>query len=176
MPVVWDTTLVSQIQPQSPALGYFESAVFGEERVLIPAISVTEVVWGHAQALARQPGSWQLLRWLGRFLARPDVTVIPFTREAGFAAGRMRADCPFPVRARRDRRSKPERRVAWVNDIQLAATAWAFGVPVKNQWRGGSQPSRTDGFQSVPTVLESSTQGPSSGWGNFVCFSLSWMP
>jgi len=44
------------------------------------------------------------------------------------------------------------------------------------QCSGGSQPSSTGGFQSVPTVFEPGTQDPSSGWANFVCFSLSWMP
>ena len=41
---------------------------------------------------------------------------------------------------------------------------------------GRSQPSSTGGFQSVPTVFEPSTQGPSSGCGNFVCCSFSWIP
>ena len=133
MPVVWDTTLVSQIQPESWALSYFESAVDTEGRVLIPATSVREVVWGHARATAFEPRSWQLLRWLSRFLARPDVSVLPLTREAAFAAGRTRAGCPFPARSPRDRRSKPDRRVAWVNDMQIAATAWAFCVPVATE-------------------------------------------
>ena len=44
------------------------------------------------------------------------------------------------------------------------------------QWSGGSQPSSTAGFQSLPTVFESATQGPSSGCGNLACCSLSWMP
>lgn len=133
MPVIWDTTLVSQIQPESRALGYFESAIDTEARVLIPAIAVTEVAWGDARAMASQPRSWQLLRWLSRFLARPDVTVLPLTREAAFAAGRTRASCPFPARSRRDPRSKPDRRAAWVNDIQIASTAWTFGLPVATE-------------------------------------------
>jgi hypothetical protein len=44
------------------------------------------------------------------------------------------------------------------------------------QWAGGSQPSRTGAFQSVPTTREPSTHGPSSGCGNLQCFSFSWMP
>ena len=133
MPVVWDTTLVSQIQPESRALRYFDSVVATEERVLIPATSVTEIAWGHARAIASEPRSWQLLRWLSRFLARADVSVLPLTREAAFAAGRLRAGCPFPTRRHRDQRSKPDLRVAWVNDMQIAATAWTFGVPVATE-------------------------------------------
>ncbi len=41
---------------------------------------------------------------------------------------------------------------------------------------GRSQPSSAGGRQSVPTVRESSTQGPSSGWGNLQWISLSWIP
>ena len=50
------------------------------------------------------------------------------------------------------------------------------GALARHQWSGGSQPSSTDGFQSAPTVLESSTHGPSSGCGNLQCCSFSRMP
>ena len=45
-----------------------------------------------------------------------------------------------------------------------------------HQWAGGSQPSSTGGFQFSPTVRLSSTQGPSSGCANFVCFSFRRIP
>jgi hypothetical protein len=48
--------------------------------------------------------------------------------------------------------------------------------PAGAQCGGGSQPSSTGGRHSVPTVREPATHEPSSGWGNFVCCSLSWMP
>ena len=41
---------------------------------------------------------------------------------------------------------------------------------------GFSQPSSVAGCQSVPTVSEPSTHGPSLGWGNFACCTFSWMP
>ena len=134
MAVLWDTTLVSRIQPSSIALAYFERALVTEARVLVPAVSVAEVVWGHARVARTRPTFDQLLRWLGRFLARADVTVVPLARGASFAAGRLRAACPVPPHRRRDeRRSKPERRVAWVFDLQIAATAWMSGLPVATE-------------------------------------------
>src|SRR5919204_68490 len=46
----------------------------------------------------------------------------------------------------------------------------------QRQWSGGSHPSRTDGFQSAPTVREPATHEPSWGCGNLQCFSLIWTP
>lgn len=49
--------------------------------------------------------------------------------------------------------------------------------PPRRQWPNGfSQPSRTGGAQSVPTVCDPSTQGPSSGCGNLQWISLSSIP
>ena len=134
MPVAWDTTLVSRLTPGSSALGLFESTLLDRGRVLIPAVSVMEVVCGHARASARRRRSERLLKWLPGFLARPDVGVLGFTRTAAFAVGEARARAPFPPSRRaRDRRSKAERRVSWALDMQVAATAWAFGVPVATE-------------------------------------------
>src|SRR5207253_9153844 len=47
---------------------------------------------------------------------------------------------------------------------------------VHDQCAGGPQPSSTDGCQSAPTVREFATHEPSSGCGNFACFSFNWMP
>ena len=53
---------------------------------------------------------------------------------AAIAAGRLRAQSPLPPRrSRADRRSKPERRVAWVADQQIAASAWAVGIPIETE-------------------------------------------
>ena len=48
---------------------------------------------------------------------------------------------------------------------------WVLQCPL-----GRSHPSSTGGRQSVPTVREPSTQGPSSGWGNLQWISLSRIP
>ena len=44
MPVAWDTTLLSRLHPESAAFEYFERSLSTQERVLIPAMSVAEVV------------------------------------------------------------------------------------------------------------------------------------
>lgn len=134
MPVLWDTTLVSRIQPASVGLAHFERAFATEGRVLLPAVSLTEVVWGYARLRRARPGGEHLLRWFSRFLALYHVTVAPLGREAAFATGHLRARCPVPPhRPGGERRTKPERRVAWVFDLQIAATAWALGVPVATE-------------------------------------------
>ena len=51
----------------------------------------------------------------------------------------------------------------------------AAALPL-TQCRGASQPSSTGARQSVPTVREPSTHGPSSGCENFVCARLSTIP
>lgn len=68
---------------------------------------------------------------------------------------------------------------AIVKDAPWASYVKAVGEPRASvlsggQWPAGfSQPSRTGARQSVPTVFEPSTQGPSSGWANFACCSFS---
>ena len=134
MPVIWDTTLVSRVRPGSSALSYFEAKASSAERVLIPATSVMEVSWGYSHLDLSRPAGSKFLYWFGSFIARPEVAVLPFARAAAVAAGRVRARAPFPARAhKRDRRSKADRRVAWAFDMQIAATAWAFGVPVATE-------------------------------------------
>lgn len=134
MPVAWDTTLVSRIHPESDAFAYFDRSLSGDEPVLIPATAVSEVVWGLARGAREAPRFDRALRWLKDLLGRADVAVLPLTADAAFAAGQLRSLAPVPQSGRRDRRrTKPERRVAWVLDMHVAATAWAFGVPVQTE-------------------------------------------
>jgi len=61
------------------------------------------------------------------------LEVLPLSWEAALLAGQLRALLPAPPTGRsaqRDRGAKPERRVAWIADIQIAATAWLAGEPV----------------------------------------------
>ena len=59
--------------------------------------------------------------------------MIGFPLAAALAAGQMRATAPHPPVPSRSRRPKPERRVAWVADIHIAASAWAVGVPLETE-------------------------------------------
>jgi predicted nucleic acid-binding protein len=73
------------------------------------------------------------LAWAERFFGRAEVAVVPLGRAAALATGRIRAAAPMPAQRRGGDRRKPERRVAWVFDIQIAATAWAAGLPVATE-------------------------------------------
>jgi predicted nucleic acid-binding protein len=53
---------------------------------------------------------------------------------AGLVAGRLRGVLPHPP-GRRDRRSKAMRRIAWLLDMEIAATAFAAGLDVATENR-----------------------------------------
>ena len=129
MPVAWDTTLVSKLRPGSRALALLATRLRSTDEVAIPTASITEAVFGYARARRDVD-----LVWFSRFVASPEIRVISFSRAAAIAAGHVRARAPFPARPRsRDRRVKSERRVAWVADLQIAASAWAVGIPVETE-------------------------------------------
>lgn len=65
----------------------------------------------------------------------PNDPLFGLASEAALLAGRLRAMLPIPPtgptsRSARERGTKPERRVAWIADIQIAATAWLAGEAV----------------------------------------------
>lgn len=96
----------------------------------LTATTVQEVVSGYQAKAVRFAGP---LEWFPEFVASGLVRILPFDRRAAIVAGRARALHPFaPVAPakRRGHRSKAEARVAWVLDIQIAATAWTAGLPV----------------------------------------------
>jgi predicted nucleic acid-binding protein len=77
-----------------------------------------------------------LLTWFRElFFAVGALEVLPLSWEAALLAGQLRAMLPVPLmdpaaRSPRERGTKPERRVAWIADIQIAATAWLAGEAV----------------------------------------------
>jgi len=73
-----------------------------------------------------------LLGWFRELFAVGVLEVLPLSWEAALLAGQLRAMLSIPPSgaSRRDRGTKPERRVAWVADIQIAATAWLVGEAV----------------------------------------------
>jgi predicted nucleic acid-binding protein len=102
----------------------------------VPAPVLTEVTFGLARAAARDARFGAQLSWLEGLVHGPEVRVLPFDRDAGLLAGRLRALGPHPGgTGRRDPRAKPERRVAWVLDLQIAATAWVAGCDLATENR-----------------------------------------
>ena len=124
----WDTTIVSRLRPGSRAALYVQEEALAGRTVCVPAPVLSEVAYGFARrgaSLARN------LRWFQRLARSPLMCVLAYDREAGLLAGKLRALAPqAPAVGRHDRRTKPERRVSWLLDLQIAATAYAAGHDV----------------------------------------------
>lgn len=128
---VWDTSVASGLHPDDPLFELASEAALADEPFLLAAPTVQEISFG----LQRQadPGFAALLAWFKELFAVGVLEVLPLSWEAALLAGQLRALLPAPPtgrRAKRDRGAKPERRVAWIADIQIAATAWLAGEPV----------------------------------------------
>ena len=127
---VWDTSVASGLHPDSHLFELAAEAALIGEPILLAAPTVTEISFG-LQRKAEDPRFADALAWFTDLLRSGTVEVLPLTREAALLAGRLRAFHPVPPSVgRRDARSKPDRRVAWINDVQIAASAWLRAEPV----------------------------------------------
>jgi predicted nucleic acid-binding protein len=130
---VWDTSVASGLHPDDPLFELASEAALANEPFLLAAPTVQEIAFGlERQADARFAA---LLTWFRELFAVGVLEVLPLSWEAALLAGRLRAMLPIPptaptARSPRERRTKPERRVAWIADIQIAATAWLAGEAV----------------------------------------------
>lgn len=133
---VWDTSLASRLHPEEPL---FETARHASESgapILVAAPTVAEISFG-LQLRAADERFAAALGWFTDVIAAGVLGVLPLTREAALLAGRLRALHPAaPSVAPGDTRPKPERRVAWIADIQIAAIAWVNGRPLCTADRG----------------------------------------
>lgn len=131
---VWDTSVASGLHPHGPLIEAASQAALSGAPILLAAPTVAEISFG----LQRRGGDNRFaaaLAWFTEILEAGLVGVLPLSREAALLAGRLRAIYPVPPstpsgRGKRDTRPKPERRVAWVSDIQIAATAWLAAEPL----------------------------------------------
>jgi predicted nucleic acid-binding protein len=128
---VWDTSVASGLHPDDPLFELASEAALADEPFLLAAPTVQEISFG----LQRQadPRFAALLAWFRELFAAGVLEVLPLSWEAALLAGQLRAMLPTPPtgsRSQRDRGAKPERRIAWIADIQIAATAWLAGGPV----------------------------------------------
>ncbi len=135
---VWDTSVASGLHPAGPLFELASKAALSAEPVLLAAPTAQEIAFGLQR---KAPGDLRFqaaLDWFTELLDIDMLGVLPLTWEAAVLAGRLRARHPAPPadatgrskRSSRSRGPKPERRVAWVTDIQVAATAWLAGEPV----------------------------------------------
>ena len=129
---VWDTSVASGLRPESALFDLAHTAALTGDPIRLASPTVAEISYG----LGRHSGEERFenaLRWFAEILRAGLVEVIPVSREAALLSGRLRALRPAPPAGggrRSDPRPKPERRVAWAADIQIAACAWLNGQAV----------------------------------------------
>ncbi len=128
MSEVWDTTTAARLRPDSAVFAYArERRREGAGPVAFSASTFFEIVRGLRKAGGRAAGAQ--LDWLRDQIDGGLIDVLAFDDRAAEVAGALRADMPTPpLSTRRSReRSKAESRVAWMLDIQTAATAFVHG-------------------------------------------------
>jgi predicted nucleic acid-binding protein len=127
---VWDTSVASGLHPDGPLFKRASEAALADEPFLLAAPTVQEIAFG----LERQADASfaALLVWFKELFAAGVLEVLPLSWEAALLAGQLRAMLPVPPSgaSQQNRGTKPERRVAWIADIQIAATAWLVGEAV----------------------------------------------
>jgi predicted nucleic acid-binding protein len=125
---LWDTTTAARLRPESAVLAYVrERRREGAGPVAFSASTFFEIV--RSLRKAGGPAAGAQLLWLRDQIDAGLVEVLPFDDRAAEVAGVLRVDVPTPpstVRRSRER-SKAETRVAWMLDIQTAATAFVHG-------------------------------------------------
>jgi predicted nucleic acid-binding protein len=126
---VWDTSVASGLRPEGRLFDVASEAALAGEPIRLAAPTVAEISYG-LQRRSDEASFANALRWFTEILRAGLLDVLPVTHEAALLSGRLRALHPIaPSAGRRPAgsRSKPERRVAWVADIQIAACAWLHG-------------------------------------------------
>lgn len=130
MPVAWDTTTAARLRPDSPMLDHARDRRQAGDPIAFTATTLKEISHGlHKAATASRHAAGAQLRWLRNQIDAGLIDVLPFEHRAADIAGALRAASPTPPSTiRRPRgRSKPDNRVAWILDIQIAATTYAHG-------------------------------------------------
>ena len=130
---VWDTSVASGLHPDSPLFELASADAFSAEPILLASPTVQEIAFGLQRKAPADPKFQTALHWFTEILDAGVLGVLPLSWEAALLAGRLRArhpTPPTPARSQRSRGTKPERRVAWVTDIQIAASAWLAGESV----------------------------------------------
>jgi predicted nucleic acid-binding protein len=127
---VWDTSVASGLHPDGQLFEVAAATALDGEPVFLAAATVSEVIYG-LERKAEDPRFAKARAWFTEILGSGVLEVLPPTREGALLAGLLRATHPIPPSSgKRDTRSKPERRVAWINDIQIAASAWLRAEPL----------------------------------------------
>jgi predicted nucleic acid-binding protein len=128
---VWDTSIASGLRPEGKLFELAAAAALAGQPIQLAAPTAAEISYG-LQRRSDDERFVKALDWFTEILGAGLLEVLPVNREAAILAGRLRAELPASVsssrrRARADERTRPERRVAWVADIQIASCAWLQG-------------------------------------------------
>lgn len=127
---VWDTSVASALHPESPLFEFAAEQALEGQPVLLASATVAEIYYG-LESKSEDPRFAQALVWFNEILRSGVLGVLPLTLEGAQLTGLLRATNPMPPSVtKREKRSKPDRRVAWINDIQIAASAWLRAEPV----------------------------------------------
>lgn len=130
MPEAWDTTTAARIRPESPVLEYATSRWRAGDPVALTASTFNEISYGlHKAMTSGRAGAGVQLGWLREQIGAGLVNILAFDKRSADIAGALRARMPIPPPGarQRQRRSKAASRVAWIMDIQIAATAFSHG-------------------------------------------------
>jgi predicted nucleic acid-binding protein len=130
---VWDTSVASGLHPDEPLFEFASEAALANEPILLASPTVQEIAFGLGRRADARLAA--LFTWFRGLFAVGVLEVLPLSWEAAILAGQLRATLPIPptgptVRSPRERGTKPERRAAWIADIQIAATAWLAGEAI----------------------------------------------
>ena len=124
--------LASRLHPRLPGgLDVLLAARGTAEEVLLPAPCVREIMYGLWRQAAADNRFAAAANWFAsRVLGADGLRVINLDAAGLAVAGRLRAYLPTPPSPRRKGQTKPDQRVGWVADIEIAATAWRWQLPL----------------------------------------------
>jgi predicted nucleic acid-binding protein len=126
----WDTTTAARLRPNSPVLDYARERLGLGDPIAFTATTLNELSYGLRKAtLSGGAAAEAQLRWLRGQIDAGLIDILTFDDRAADIAGALRARIPIPPSPpKRPRgRSKAENRVAWILDLQTAATVFSHG-------------------------------------------------
>ena len=130
--------LASRLHPQRAGeLDVLVAARGTMQEVLFPAPCVREIMYGLWSQATTDERFVAAAGWFSSTVLGPNgVRVVPLDAAGLVVAGRLRARLPIPPSPRRKGQTKPDQRVGWVADIEIAATAWRWQLPLATQNQG----------------------------------------
>lgn len=123
--------LVSRLHPGPPGLDDLLAARGTAEAVLLPAACVHEVLYGLWRRAEHDERFVAAASWFAStLLGEGGLQVVGLDAAGLVVAGRLRARILIPPSPRRKGQTRPDQRVGWVADIEIAATAWRWHLPL----------------------------------------------